>query len=71
MTDPILRIERDRWQLRLHGEVESETIFSYEEVRALGDTVREATLDCTGGWYTVQRWSGTPVDELLERAGLK
>jgi DMSO/TMAO reductase YedYZ molybdopterin-dependent catalytic subunit len=71
MTDPIPLIERERWQLRLHGKVESETIFSYEEVRALGDTVREATLDCTGGWYTVQRWSGTPVDELLERAGIK
>lgn len=71
MTDPIPQIEPDRWQLRLHGEVESETIFSYEEVRALGDAVREATLDCTGGWYTVQRWSGTPVDELLERAGIR
>lgn len=69
MTDPIPRIEPDRWQLRLHGEVESETIFSYEEVRALGDAVREATLDCTGGWYTVQRWRGVLVDELLERAG--
>ncbi len=71
MTDPIPRIEPDRWHLRLHGEVESETTFSYEEVRALGDAVREATLDCTGGWYTVQRWSGTQVDELLERAGTK
>ena len=69
MTDPIPRIERDRWQLRLHGEVESETVFSYAEVRALGDAVREATLDCTGGWYTVQRWSGVPVNELLEQAG--
>ena len=71
MTDPIPRIERDRWQLRLHGEVESETTFSYSEVRALGEAIREATLDCTGGWYTVQRWSGTPVDELLERAGIR
>ena len=71
MTDPIPRIERDRWQLRLHGEVESETNFSCEEVRAFGDVIREATLDCTGGWYTVQRWRGTPVAELLERAGIK
>ena len=69
MTDPIPRIESDRWQLRLHGEVESETIFSYADVRVVGDVVRESTLDCTGGWYTVQNWSGMPVDELLERAG--
>jgi hypothetical protein len=71
MTDPIPRIERDGWQLRLHGEVESEIILSYEKVQALGDTVREATLDCTGGWHTVQRWSGTPVDELVEQARVR
>jgi Oxidoreductase molybdopterin binding domain len=71
MTDPIPRIEPDRWQLRLHGEVESETTISYREVRALGDAVREATLDCTSGWYTVQRWSGVPVAALLEQAGVR
>lgn len=26
----------------------------------------EATLDCTGGWYTTQRWSGTRVDRILD-----
>src|SRR5215208_3752251 len=53
------------------GEIESETILSYEEILALNGTVREATLDCTGGWYTLQRWSGVPVEALLERAGLR
>ncbi len=71
LTDPIPRIEPDRWRLRLHGEVESETTFSYSEVQALGDAVREATLDCTGGWHTVQRWGGVPVDELLKQAGVR
>lgn len=71
LTDPIPRIEPDRWRLRLHGEVESETTFSYAEIRALATAVREATLDCTGGWYTVQRWGGAPVDELLKRAGVR
>ena len=71
MSDPIPRIEAARWQLRVRGEVESESTLSYEEVLALGDTVREATLDCTGGWYTLQRWSGVPVDALLEWAGVK
>ncbi len=71
LSDPIPRIEHDRWQLRVHGEVERESILSYEEVLALGDTVREATLDCTGGWYTIQRWGGAPVDALLEEAGVK
>ena len=71
LSDPVPRIKADLWQLEVRGEVERETDLSYEEVRALGDTIREATLDCTGGWYTVQRWSGVPVDELLEEAGIK
>ena len=71
LSDPVPRIEAGDWTLCVHGEVEREAILSYEELQAIGDTVLEATLDCTGGWYTVQRWSGTPVDVLLEEAGIK
>lgn len=71
LSDPIMSIDPNRWQLRVYGEVESEPTFSYAEVQALGDAVREATLDCTGGWYTVQHWSGVPVDVLLEKAGIR
>jgi hypothetical protein len=70
LSDPIPRIDPARWRLRIRGEVERETTLSYEEVLALGGAVRRATLDCTGGWYTVQRWSGVPVAALLGRAGL-
>jgi DMSO/TMAO reductase YedYZ molybdopterin-dependent catalytic subunit len=59
----------DRWRLRVRGEVERESVLSYEEALALGGAVREAPLDCTGGRYTVQRWSGVSVAALLERAG--
>lgn len=68
--DPIPEIDPDRWQLRIHGEAEDITL-SYEQVLALGGTVREAILDCTGGWYTTQHWNGVPVASLLERAGVK
>ena len=71
LSDPVPRIDPARWRLRIRGEVERETTLSYEEVLALGGAVRRATLDCTGGWYTVQRWSGVPVAALLERAGMK
>ena len=71
LGDSIPRIYPDRWQLRIRGEVERETTLSYEEILALGDAFRQATLDCTGGWYTVQRWGGVPVAALLEQAGLK
>ena len=32
-----------------------------------GDTVR-AALDCTGGWFAVQDWSGVRLDRLLDEA---
>jgi DMSO/TMAO reductase YedYZ molybdopterin-dependent catalytic subunit len=71
LSDPIPQIDSNRWQLRIHGKVERETVLSYEEILILGGTVRQATLDCTGGWYTIQRWSGVPVAALLEQTGLK
>lgn len=37
---------------------------SADELRVGADSV-EATLDCTGGWYTTQTWSGTRLDRLL------
>jgi DMSO/TMAO reductase YedYZ molybdopterin-dependent catalytic subunit len=33
-----------------------------------GDSV-EATIDCTGGWYSRQRWRGIALAKLLDRAG--
>jgi DMSO/TMAO reductase YedYZ molybdopterin-dependent catalytic subunit len=71
LSDPIPQIDSDHWRLRIYGAAERETILSYAEVLALGDAVRQATLDCTGGWYTVQRWSGVWTADLLERAGIK
>jgi hypothetical protein len=68
LSDPVPRVDPDLWRLKIRGEVERETSFSYEEILALGGTVRQATLDCTGGWYTVQHWSGVPVAPLLGRA---
>jgi DMSO/TMAO reductase YedYZ molybdopterin-dependent catalytic subunit len=70
LSDPIPQLDTGLWRLRIHGEVERESALSYEEILALGGTVRQATLDCTSGWYTVQRWSGVPVAALLERTGL-
>jgi hypothetical protein len=68
LSDPVPQVDPDLWRLRSRGEVARDTTLSYEEVLALGGTVRQATLDCTGGWYTVQRWSGVPVAPLLGRA---
>jgi DMSO/TMAO reductase YedYZ molybdopterin-dependent catalytic subunit len=41
----------------------------YQELLAAGDQL-EATLDCTGGFYSTQLWRGIRVGRLLERADL-
>lgn len=37
--------------------------------RSAPPTERIATLDCTDGWYTTQRWRSIPLAELLTQAG--
>lgn len=63
------RIPADEWRLEVHGEVREPFTLDYNELTALAEGARRATLDCTGGWYTVQDWSGVPLTALLERAG--
>jgi len=71
LSDPVLRLEPATWRLRVSGHVERELVLSYEDILALRAGSRQALLDCTGGWYTVQRWSGVPIVALLERAGVR
>ena len=41
------------------------------ELRALPRVERVALLDCTGGWYTEQRWEGVSLDALLAATGAR
>src|SRR5947209_12230065 len=55
------------WRLSLGGAVTTPRDFSYDELVAAGD-VLEATLDCTGGFYSTQRWRGIQIGRLLDQA---
>ena len=68
LTDRTQRVRPDQWRLSVRGEVETAVALTYEELIELGTVDRVALLDCTGGWYTVQRWSGVPLAELLRRS---
>jgi cytochrome b561 len=63
-------IDAQTWRLSLGGAVTTPRDFSYDELVAASDTV-EATLDCTGGFYSTQRWQGIRVGRLLEQATLR
>lgn len=55
--------DRDRWELRIEGDPVS--------VSDLATMTRplDATIDCTGGWYSEQTWDVVPLDALLRGSG--
>jgi DMSO/TMAO reductase YedYZ molybdopterin-dependent catalytic subunit len=63
-------VELASWRLVVEGEVERRLELRYEELRRFGRTSREATIDCTGGWFAHQRWAGVPLASLLDAAGV-
>jgi hypothetical protein len=71
LSDKTQRIDVDDWRLRVVGDVERELSLSYEELLAIEAEERRAFLDCTGGWYTEQEWTGVALAALLERAGVR
>ena len=58
----------DGWALEISGATGRSLSLSYDDLDGSGETT--ATIDCTGGWYSTQVWTGTPVADLLERAEL-
>ena len=62
-------IASDRWQLQVGGAVRAPIALGFAELLVAGDQL-EATLDCTGGFYSTQLWRGIRVGRLLERAEL-
>jgi DMSO/TMAO reductase YedYZ molybdopterin-dependent catalytic subunit len=55
------------YRLRVDGLVAHPLVLSIGELPAADEIV--ATLDCTGGFYSTQRWRGARLGSLLEIAG--
>ena len=60
-------VDTDGWQLTVSGAVEEPHDLPYGALSP--EDTEEATLDCTGGWYTVQNWGGVRAGDLLDDAG--
>jgi DMSO/TMAO reductase YedYZ molybdopterin-dependent catalytic subunit len=60
-------IDAGAYRLAVAGAVRTPLDLSLTDLAA-GDSL-VATLDCTGGFYSTQRWRGTRLDRLIERAG--
>ncbi|HKX73810.1 MAG TPA: molybdopterin-dependent oxidoreductase [Acidimicrobiia bacterium] len=60
LNDVVPSIGPADWRLSI-----ADQIIGPAELSAMESEQWEALLDCTGGWYSVQRWKGVPVDRLL------
>jgi len=59
LFDPVPSIAASRWRMRLPGRE-----LDLAAVTALPQTTVRAVLDCTGGWYAEQEWSGVALADL-------
>lgn len=64
-------IDLESWRLVIDGAVERPLTLTYTDLTRLATETRMATLDCTGGFYTHQEWTGLPLVHLLDLAGLR
>lgn len=60
LDDDVPQIQIAGFMLKVGGRT-----LSYEQLWSYQDEVR-ATIDCTGGWFAEQDWSGVWLDRLLE-----
>jgi DMSO/TMAO reductase YedYZ molybdopterin-dependent catalytic subunit len=67
LDDRTPRIDPDGWRL-LVADADGERELSLAELARFDVRVR-AVLDCTGGWYAEQDWTGVPVSALLRSRG--
>ncbi len=61
-------IDPATWRLQIGGAVARPLELSYADLLRHADEI-EATLDCTGGFYSTQSWRGARIDRLLYAAG--
>jgi hypothetical protein len=70
LTDSVPAIDASSWRLRLRAQQSSDAVIGYEDLESYGDSV-VATLDCTGGWWARQEWTGVPLARLFADAGIQ
>ncbi len=59
------------WRLAVDGLVEKPLKLSLADLRALPASTQITRHDCVEGWSCIGKWTGTPLSEVLNRAGVK
>jgi DMSO/TMAO reductase YedYZ molybdopterin-dependent catalytic subunit len=70
--DTVPTIDLASWRLVVRGGDDASTQVSlrYADILALPRREASVVLDCTGGWWTEQVWTGVGLEEVLARAGV-
>lgn len=63
--DAVPDVDAASWRIHIDGNVARPGAIGYQALLAMPPTERDAVLDCTGGWWTEQRWRGVTVFDLL------
>jgi hypothetical protein len=63
-----IKLDPETWSLQVRGAVENPLRLTYANVLAFSISEVTSTLDCTGGWYTVQTWRGVRLMDLVSQA---
>ncbi|MGH2471435.1 MAG: molybdopterin-dependent oxidoreductase [Candidatus Limnocylindria bacterium] len=68
--DSVPSIDVDRWRLKVRGSASRQIELSYADIAGLPRREASVVLDCTGGWWSEQVWSGVSLMEMLARTGM-
>ncbi len=68
------RVDAGSWRLRIHGMVAREVTLTFDELVDLGVVERDVTISCVsnevgGDLVGTQRWTGVPLQRVLDLAG--
>ena len=69
--DNVPMIDIDPWRLRVNGGANARRVdLSYTDLATFPRREASVVLDCTGGWWSEQRWSGVSLIDVLARCGM-
>ena len=60
-----------QWALKVDGLVDHPLQLSLQELRALPSRTQITRHDCVEGWSCIGKWTGVPLSEVLDRAGVQ
>jgi DMSO/TMAO reductase YedYZ molybdopterin-dependent catalytic subunit len=67
--DSVPTVDVETWRLRIRAAKTRPVELSYAEIAALPRREASVVLDCTGGWWSEQVWSGVSLMDVLARTG--